>query len=80
MGDQRWRRWVARRLGVVSPSQAYPVRLDLRGGCRMALPECPERCPCPFDLWAWVRPRMAQAITAARMAEAIAAQAPEEDP
>ena len=40
-------------------------RLDLRGGCPMTAPGCPDRCGCLVNLWAWARPRMAEAIAAA---------------
>jgi hypothetical protein len=64
---RRLRAWLLRRLGVVSPSQAYLV--DLRGGCPMDRPGCPGLCSCPVNLWEWARPRMAEAIAAARAEE-----------
>jgi hypothetical protein len=39
--------------------------LDLRGGCPMTAAGCPDRCDCPVNLWAWARPAMAAAISAA---------------
>lgn len=39
--------------------------LDLRGGCPMTAPGCPDRCDCPVNLWAWARPAMAAAVAEA---------------
>jgi hypothetical protein len=36
--------------------------VDLRGACPMPALECPDRCACPFNLWAWVRPRLAAVV------------------
>ena len=54
---------MAREIGRVRAELPAAV-LDLRGGCPMIEPACPDRCACPVNLWTWARPRMAAALAA----------------